>query len=307
MGWDGAARRPPQATKPGSGAKPRLINVFARVAIAGFGLIGGSIGLAIKRRWPSVRVTAIDEPAIVDAATRACAADDAAGDLGAARDADLVILAAPVLQNIRMAEELAAVLPQSALVTDVGSTKAQIVSACARIPSLQFIGGHPMAGGERGGLGAARADLFDGHPWILTPGPHHSDHLDALESFIADLGAIPHVMSPELHDRLAAAISHLPQLTASALMHVVGSLAGDTGLQLAGAGLVDTTRLAGSPPHIWRDIAATNELALREALDALIRTLIELRDGLGDGDKVDAVFTSAARWRDALLHARGDS
>jgi len=114
-------------------------------------------------------------------------------------------------------------------------------------------------------------------------------------------------MSAELHDRLVAAISHLPQLTASALMHVVGNLAGDTGFQLAGAGLVDTTRLAGSPPHIWRDIAATNEEPLREALDALIRTLTDLRDGLGNGDKVDAVFTSAGRWRDALLHARGDS
>jgi len=114
-------------------------------------------------------------------------------------------------------------------------------------------------------------------------------------------------MSAELHDRLVAAISHLPQLTASALMHVVGGLAGDTGVQLAGAGLVDTTRLAGSPPHIWRDIAATNEEPLREALDALIRTQTDLRNGLGNGDKLDAVFTSAVRWRDALLHARGDS
>jgi prephenate dehydrogenase len=283
------------------------LNVFARVAIAGFGLIGGSIGYAVKRRWPFVRVTAIDEHAIVDAARRTGAADDGAGDLSATRDADLVVLAAPVRQNIRLAEQLAGIIIESALVTDVGSTKAQIVGACARIPSLPFIGGHPMAGGARGGFSAARPDLFDGHPWILTPGPHHSDHLDTLKSFVAGLGGIPHVMSAELHDRLVAAISHLPQLTASALMHVVGGLAGDTGVQLAGAGLVDTTRLAGSPPHIWRDIAATNEEPLREALDALIQTLTDLRDGLGNGDKVDAVFTSAARWRDALLQARGES
>lgn len=283
------------------------IGVFTRVAIAGFGLIGGSIGLAVKRRWPSIRVTAIDEAAVAAAATRACAADEGATDLAAAGDADLVILAAPVLQNIRMAEQLAGVIPQSTLVTDVGSTKARIVSACAAMPSLPFIGGHPMAGGARGGFAAARADLFDGHPWILTPGARHSQHLQTLESFVAGLGGIPHVMSADLHDRLVAAISHLPQLTASALMHVVGGLAGDTGFQLAGPGLVDTTRLAGSPSHIWRDIAATNEEPLREALDALIRTLTELRDGLGDGGKVDSVFTSAARWRDALLRARGDS
>lgn len=281
--------------------------MFARVAIAGFGLIGGSIGYAAKRRWPSIHVTAIDEAAIVDAARRAGAADAGAQDLSAAHDADLVVLAAPVRQNIRLAEQLPGLLSRSALVTDVGSTKAQIVSACARMPTLAFIGGHPMAGGAGGGFSAARADLFDGHPWILTPGAHHSEHLDTLKSFVAGLGGIPHVMSAELHDRLVAAISHLPQLTASALMHVVGGLAGDTGVQLAGAGLVDTTRLAGSPPHIWRDIAATNEEPLREALDALIRTLTDLRNGLGNGDKLDAVFTSAVRWRDALLHARGDS
>jgi prephenate dehydrogenase len=111
-------------------------------------------------------------------------------------------------------------------------------------------------------------------------------------------------MTPELHDRLVAAVSHLPQMTASALMHVVGTLAGDAGLELAGTGLHDTTRLATSPPDIWRDVAATNEDVLRAALDALIATLTELRDGLGAGQAVDDVFTSACRWRDALDRVR---
>jgi prephenate dehydrogenase len=112
-------------------------------------------------------------------------------------------------------------------------------------------------------------------------------------------------MSADLHDRLVGAVSHLPQITASELMHVVGRLAGDAGLELAGPGLVDTTRLAASPAQIWRDIAATNEDTLRDGLDAPIRTLTELRDALGDGQGIDSVFTSATRWREALLRARG--
>jgi prephenate dehydrogenase len=112
-------------------------------------------------------------------------------------------------------------------------------------------------------------------------------------------------MTPELHDRFVGAVSHLPQLSASALMHVVGQLAGDAGLELAGAGLLDATRLATSPPDIWRDVAATNADVLRDALDALIATLTGLRDSLESGERIDEVFTSARRWREALDRARG--
>ena len=131
-------------------------------------------------------------------------------------------------------------------------------------------------------------------------GTDAADAVARLESFVAGLGAFPHVMTPELHDRFVGAVSHLPQLTASALMHVVGSLAGDAGLEIASTGLMDTTRLAASPPDIWKDVAATNQDLLREALDALIRTLTDLREGLDSGDAIDAVFTSACRWRSSL-------
>jgi prephenate dehydrogenase len=280
---------------------------FPRVAIIGFGLIGGSIALAIKRRWPASLIVAIDEKPVIEVAMRSHAADVGGDGLVMAGDVALAILAAPVLQNIRIIETLPEFLPPDALVTDVSSTKRQIVAAAGRMPSLQFIGGHPMAGAARGGLPGARADLFDGHPWILTPDADHAGPLERLDAFIKGLGAVPHIMSAELHDRLVGAVSHLPQLTASALMHVVGRLAGDAGFELAGPGLTDTTRLADSPANIWRDIAATNQETLREALDMLIRTLTDLRDGLGDGDEVDAIFTSAARWRHALLRARGDA
>lgn len=264
---------------------------FRRVAIVGFGLIGGSTAQAASRRWPSIEIVSIDLGA----------------GLAGAAGADLVVLAAPVLANVGLLSELPAHISPTTIVTDTGSTKRVMVEAAERVPALQFIGGHPMAGAAHGGLAQARADLFDGRPWILTPPANHSpESLARLEQFVQGLGAVPHIMTPELHDRFVGAVSHLPQLTASALMHVVGKLAGDAGLELAGAGLHDTTRLATSPPDIWRDVAATNEDVLREALDALIATLAELRDSLDSGQAIDAVFTSACHWREALQRARGE-
>lgn len=257
---------------------------FSRVAVIGDGLIGESVALAAERVWPSIRVRRFDRGA----------------DLVRVREAQLVVLAAPVLANIRLLELLEPHLDQQALVTDVGSTKRRIVAAAER-RSFAFIGGHPMAGAARGGAANARADLFEGRSWVLTPSAKHgSDGLVRLEAFVAGLGAMPHVMTPDLHDQVIGAVSHLPQFSASALMHVVGKLAGDTGLELAGTGLHDSTRLAASPADIWRDVAATNDDVLKRALDALIRALTDLRDSIPKADAVDAVFTSACRWRGAL-------
>jgi len=261
---------------------------FRRVAVVGFGLIGASVARAAARRWPRIEIVALDK------------GDSLAGVAGA----DLVVLAAPVLASIEALTRLPAHLSRGAVVTDVWSTKRLIAAAAGAIPSLAFIGGHPMAGDVRSGAANARADLFEGRPWILTPGPDHTAELQRLEAFVHGLGAVPHVMTEELHDRFVGAVSHLPQLTASALMHVVGKLAGDAGLEIAGRGLHDTTRLAGSSPAVWRDIAMTNQDVLRGALDTLIATLGEMRDSLETGDGVDAVFTSACRWRDALDRGR---
>jgi prephenate dehydrogenase len=279
--------------------------VFGRIAIVGCGLIGGAIALAARQRWPRIHVIAIDRPDVVRAAKAASIANVVGDDLALAVDADLVVLAAPVLENIRLLERLARSLRPGTLVTDVSGTKRLIVAAAADLP-VAFIGGHPMAGAAMSGFTHARADLFHGHPWILTPLADHSARLPDLEAFVSALGGVPHVMTPDLHDRFVGAVSHLPQVSASALMHVVGKLAGDAGLELAGAGLRDATRLAGSPPAIWKDIAATNEDVIGPALDELIRVLQTLRGSLHDGAAIDATFTSACRWRDALLRARGE-
>jgi prephenate dehydrogenase len=167
---------------------------------------------------------------------------------------------------------------------------------------MTFIGGHPLGGAAVGGLRNARADLFDGRPWILTaPAEAPAEASAQLSTFVVALGSAVVAMTPDEHDRIVAFVSHLPQLAASALMHVVGGAVGEQGLALAGGGLVDTTRLASSPAAIWRDIAAMNADQIAPALDALLAALQSLRDDLACGDRLDDVFGGAAGWRDQLI------
>ena len=282
---------------------PDIPPPFERVAIVGFGLIGGSIALAMRRRWRGGLIIAIDRKDVLETAMRMHAADVGGDDLVLAAEADLIVLAAPVLQNRRIIEQLADFVPGEALITDTGSTKQDIVSAALALPDrLRFVGGHPLAGAAAGGLRAARPDLFTNRPWILTPtDPIRDADAGRLEEFLTALGARPQRMQPEAHDHLVAFLSHLPQLTASALMHVVGSHVGIEGLALAGAGLRDTTRLASSPACIWRDILETNRVEITGALDALIAVLQELRaDAAGGDGALEQVFASAAAWKQAL-------
>jgi prephenate dehydrogenase len=170
---------------------------------------------------------------------------------------------------------------------------------------MAFIGGHPIGGAERGGFGFARPDLFRSKPWIFTPSPSSpSSFLDALYDFVRGLGARPATMDAEMHDRLMAYVSHLPQLTASVLMEVVGRAAANDGLRFAGRGLTDSTRLASSPASVWREICAANADDIGPALDELIARLTELRADLQSGRTVDDVFGAAARWRAALMKGR---
>ncbi len=279
--------------------------VFERVAILGLGLIGGSIALAARHIWPAGLVIAVDTKDVLEQAMVRHAIDVAADEPYVIAEADLVILAAPVRQNIELLGQLAEYVEKPAVVTDVGSTKRAIIEAARRLPvRFTFIGGHPMGGSARGGFEAARPDLFEGRPWIFTPHTDGSgDVLEKLFAFASGLGAVPKTMSAEEHDEVLAFLSHLPQLTASALMEVVGGGAAGA-LPLAGRGLVETTRLAASPADIWQDIAATNADRIRPALDALIARLTELRNGLEEGEAIERIFSEAARWRSRLMQGR---
>jgi len=274
---------------------PTATPIFERIGIVGLGLIGGSIALKSRELWPTSLVIAVDNKDVLETAMRLHAIDVAADDLIVLAECDVVILAAPVKQNAAILTELDENVRTPAVVTDTGSTKREIVAAAKALPPrFTFVGGHPLAGAARGGLEHARPDIFQGRPWLLT------QHSEALESFIRALGAEPRVVSVDAHDRLLAFLSHLPQLTASALMNVVGEAVGEDGLSLAGRGLADTTRLASSPADIWRDIAATNADEIGPALDALIARLQELRHDLPNGDQLTEIFDAAARWREHI-------
>lgn len=279
---------------------------FERITIAGLGLIGGSIALAIREQWPQVRIAGIDRSAVIAHALGSGAIDRGVGDATDAGEADLVVLAAPVRQNVVLLTEMAERLTSSTIVTDVGGTKRDIVSSARNLRlAATFVGGHPIGGAERGGFGFARPDLFRGRPWIFTPDAQTPVYaLDRLTTFVRGLGARPSMLDAALHDRVMAFVSHLPQLAASALMDVIGDGAGADGLALAGRGLVDTTRLASSPAEPWTDICAVNADELGAALDALIARLTALRSDLSRGDEVQRTFQEAARWRAELMKER---
>lgn len=278
------------------------IPVFEKIGIVGLGLIGGSIALAARHVWPSALVIGVDSKDVLETAMRLHAIDVAADDLIVLAEADLVILAAPVRQNIALLGQLDEHVRQSALVTDTGSTKRAIVEAAKSLPSrFTFIGGHPLGGAAKGGLEHARVDLFTDRPWLFTPtNEANSGAVERLCAFVRAVGANPQIVSVAAHDQMLAYLSHLPQLTASALMQVIGDAVGVNGFALAGRGLIDTTRLAASPADIWKDIAATNVDELRRALDALIGVLESLRGDLEEGHRLGEVFTAANRWRDRL-------
>ena len=258
---------------------------FQRIVVVGHGLIGGSVALAAAKRMPEVSVTTLDR----------------GDDLRAAAGADLIVLAAPIAQILDILPALTRIVSSETLLTDTGSTKTAIVQAAV---GMRFIGGHPIAGTATAGRAAARADLFAGRPWILTPtGTSGPKDIARLEHFVVTLGARAHRLDAEEHDRLFAFVSHLPQLVVSALMDVVGTGVGEDGLAIAGAGLRDSTRLAASPPDIWRDIVHTNHAHVRAALDDLIAVLTSLRDDRS-AEALERTFESATRWKSVLEAGR---
>jgi prephenate dehydrogenase len=276
------------------------------IGIVGIGLIGGSLALAARRARHDVELFGVDRGEALARASAMGVFDRLGEGPSTLAGADIIVLAAPVRQNAALLAAVAEALPGPLLVTDTGSTKRAVLEAARALPPhVSFVGGHPLAGAARSGADAARADLFQGRPWLLTPceATRAPADVDRIAALVTALGAEPRAIEGDAHDRLIAFLSHLPQLAASALMHVVGSQVGASALELAGPGLSDTTRLAASPPAIWRDICATNADAIAPALDALIETLQRLRHDLDAGEVIAEVFDSAGRWRDIVEEA----
>lgn len=276
---------------------------FRRIAIAGVGLIGGSIALAARAAWPSMTILGFDRgSAAADARAKGIVHDvrESVADL---TDADLIVLAAPVEANVTLLDGVAAAR-LGGLVTDTGSTKRDIVAAAERAGCARFVGGHPVAGAERGGLDQARADLFADRPWALMRPSGRDDDLQSLEAFVRGLGARPAIMDPVMHDRLMAYVSHVPQILAVALMNAAGREMSDAALAVAGRGFREMTRLAESPEALWRGILASNHDFIAEALTTLARELPAPGAALADGTWARHAFPSAHEWR-ARLNAFG--
>jgi prephenate dehydrogenase len=272
---------------------------FERVGIVGLGLIGGSLALSVREAWPHVRIAGVDRPDVLAAARRLELIDDARSEIGKLADADLVVLAAPVPQIVELIAA-AAQLRLPALVTDVGSTKRRIMQAADDAGLPDFIGGHPIAGSERGGLEHARKKLFAGRPWLLVPGRAAADRVRRLERFVSGLGAVPRRIDAERHDRTMAYVSHVPQLVAVALMNGAGDAVGDEGLAAAGRAFADMTRLATSPPELWQGILESNADFVEEALGRLAAALEAARPVSGGARRLVQEFTRASQRRDRL-------
>lgn len=256
------------------------------VAIVGVGLIGGSFALALRKAGFPGRILGVSSPATVEEALRRGIIDEAAPLEEAARASDLIYLSQPIRRILETIARLEGVVRPEALLTDAGSTKAEICRAAERhLRGARFLGGHPMAGKESRGVAEAEADLFQGRTYVLTPARREDlDWPQAVEllGWIRRIGARPVFAGAEEHDRLVAFSSHLPQLASTALAALLAARDRPERLhELAGPGLRDMTRLALSSFEIWRDILETNSEAVRAALDAYIRQLETVRAACG--------------------------
>jgi len=255
-----------------------------RVAIVGTGLIGASVALAARRAGVAGVAGFDPDPEALNAAAERGAVDPAASVEEAVAGADLTVVAAPVTALPRSVADVLASGGNST-VTDVGSTKGGVVRAAGA--DARFIGGHPVCGSEARGAANARAELFDGATWFLTPvASTDAARYRSLHAFVSSLGAVPVAVDPEAHDRIVALTSHLPHALANLIVNQAGAtrVEGHQPLAAAGGSFRDMTRVAGANPRIWIDIFLENADALRDALGEHRRRLEQLESALEQGD-----------------------
>jgi len=265
--------------------------MFSTIVIIGVGLIGGSFGLAVRRKYPGTKVIGVSSHAAVTNALDMGAITEGAGyeEMGnAVGEADLVVLCTPIHRIQGLLTVLAPSLKKGALVSDVGSTKRAITDHGAKVMSggVHFIGGHPMTGSEKRGVQEADPFLFQNAIYVLCPTDGVPEDVTAgFSGFLEGIGATVMIMDAALHDRIAAAVSHLPQVLAVTLVELVGGYNTDTApyLRLAAGGFRDMTRIASSPFSMWDDIFRTNDDAVKEAVDTFIERLMAVRDRIGTG------------------------
>ncbi len=278
-----------------------------RIAVLGVGLIGGSVGLAAKEWLDDSHVIGFGRnPERLDRARELGAIDRASTDIAEALDgAEACFACGPVGALPELVERALAAAPADCVVTDVGSTKRRIVES---ITDQRFVGGHPIAGAETAGVENARAGLFEGARWYLTPGGQAGGlDYDRLQRAVAEMGARPQAIDAELHDRLMATVSHLPHVIANVLVQAAAAALAEESERLpeVGPSFRDTTRVAGANPAIWEDIYAANSEAVADAIDAVTARLAEASQAIrgADGDTVARWHRASGEDRRRLLEA----
>ena len=288
---------------------------FARVAIIGLGLIGGSIARGVREAMPTVRLTGHDaDPAVRETAARLDLCDDIADSAGAAViDADLVILCVPPGAMGAAAAALRDDLPADAIVSDVGSCKADVARALTEaLPGAVIVPAHPVAGTERSGPEAGFASLFHNRWCILTP-PEGADagKVAQLQAFWERLGANVEIMDAQHHDLVLAITSHLPHLIAYTIVGTASDLEAVTRsevIKYSAGGFRDFTRIAASDPTMWRDVFLTNKDAVLEMLQRFSEDLTALQRAIrwGDGDALFDLFTRTRAVRRSIIEQGQD-
>lgn len=283
---------------------------FRCCAILGTGLIGGSIGLALREKRLVEKVCGYDEDkeSLKEAVSRGALDEAKDSPLQAVQEADLVIIAVPVLETLPLLKEVLPHCRKKALITDVGSTKGPIMAAAAPLVprELTFIGGHPMAGSEISGIHGADPALLENAIYVLTPASGESPHMvERLSTLVVEMGAQPLVVDPLVHDRVVAAVSHLPHLAAAALVSSVStSPEQELVLTLAAGGFRDSTRIALGNPRLWKDICISNRWALLSALKSFRTALENVEEALNDTDTaaLEKFFLHARDYRRTVPH-----
>jgi prephenate dehydrogenase len=282
---------------------------FRRVAIIGTGLIGGSFGLALRKQFPAISVVGFDHNEVAARAVARGAVQETATTIrDAVRGADLIYMALPIGATIEALRAISAAMYPKALVTDACSTKA-LICRVARFsvssPAL-FLGGHPMAGKEKSGIENAHSEIFAGAPYALIGSESRSEtdadpRTRSFTELVRRIGARPVWCDAETHDWAVSIVSHMPQLVALALARVVQDETDETGLplSLAGKGLQDMLRLAGSPYDVWRDIFLTNRENVTHALERLAQAIDHLRTNLSSKE-LEEEFRAANSLFEAL-------
>jgi len=261
---------------------------FKKITIIGVGLIGGSLGLALKEKKPNFKIAGIDKQTIIEKAITRGAIDEGTVNLEEGiKEADIIIIATPVKTILNILTRINPFLKKGCLVTDTGSTKKQIVQKANKILSedIFFIGGHPVAGSEKCGIESADPCLFHNKTYILTPAP--KSNLRALEKMsllIKMIGAKELILDPLEHDRIVSAVSHLPQIIAVSLINAIGELAlrgnNNNYFKAVGEGFKDMTRITSSPYKMWEDICETNQENILEMIQEFRNYLGILEDKL---------------------------